>query len=243
MQLLKKIWFRDLCLKNGLMFTDEQIEQLEYYVVLLLEWNKKINIISRKDEENIWTNHILHCVCPLFMLDIKRNSSIVDIGTGGGLPGIPIKILRPDISLLCIDSTGKKIKAVSQMISDLKLENINTLWGRAEEIGLRPEYSRNFDFAIARAVAPLNELLFWSKNFLKTNEQIEFSMKANIHGRMNLNSPSLLAFKGGDVSKEIEIAKRREPQLNIQTIDLVFSGSEQLNTSEKKIIIAHFKKN
>jgi 16S rRNA (guanine527-N7)-methyltransferase len=90
----KKIWFRELCLKNGLTLTNKQLEQLDYYVVLLLEWNKKINIISRKDEENVWTYHILHSISPLFKIEIKQNSVIVDIGTGCGFPGIPIKILQ-----------------------------------------------------------------------------------------------------------------------------------------------------
>jgi len=235
----KKIWFRELCVKNGLIPTNNQLEQLDYYVVLLLEWNKKINIISRKDEENVWTYHILHSIAPLFEIEIKQNSAIVDIGTGGGLPGIPIKILRPDLSMLCIDSTGKKIKAVSQMISDIKLDNIQALWGRAEEIGSQPDYAWKFDFAIARAVAPLKDLLCWSKIFLKSKDQKRLT-KIHMNGRVDPNPPALLAFKGGDLSEEIEIAKRKYPQTNIQSIDLTFTGSKQLVASDKKILIVHF---
>ena len=233
----KKIWFRELCVKNGLIPTNNQLEQLDYYVVLLLEWNKKINIISRKDEENVWTYHILHSIAPLFEIEIKQNSAIVDIGTGGGLPGIPIKILRPDLSMLCIDSTGKKIKAVSQMISDIKLDNIQALWGRAEEIGSQPDYAWKFDFAIARAVAPLKDLLCWSKIFLKSKDQKRLT-KIHMNGRVDPNPPALLAFKGGDLSEEIEIAKRKYPQTNIQSIDLTFTGSKQLVASDKKILIS-----
>ena len=239
MQSEKKIWFRELCEKNGLTPTDDQLEQLDYYVVLLLEWNKKINIISRKDEENIWTYHILHSISPLLNIEIKQNSAIVDIGTGGGLPGIPIKILRPDLSMLCIDSTGKKIKAVSQMISDIKLDNIQALWGRAEEIGSQPDYAWKFDFAIARAVAPLKDLLCWSKIFLKSKDQKRLT-KIHMNGRVDPNPPALLAFKGGDLSEEIEIAKRKHPQINIESIDLTFTGSEQLIASDKKILVVHF---
>jgi 16S rRNA (guanine527-N7)-methyltransferase len=206
----------------------------------LLEWNKKINIISRKDEENVWTYHILHSISPLFKIEIKQNSAIVDIGTGGGLPGIPITILRPDISMLCIDSTGKKINAVSQMISDIKLNNIHALWGRAEEVGSQPEYAMKFDFVIARAVAPLKDLLFWSKIFLKKTETKKFAIKTHGNVRLDPNPPALLAFKGGDLSEEIEIAKRKYPQTNIQSIDLTFTGSEQLVASDKKILIVHF---
>jgi 16S rRNA (guanine527-N7)-methyltransferase len=236
----KKNWFREICIKNGLTPTNGQLEQLDYYVVLLLEWNKKINIISRKDEENVWTYHILHSISPLFRIEIKQSSAIVDIGTGGGLPGIPIKILRPDLSLLCIDSTGKKINAVSQMISDIKLTNIHALWGRAEELGLQPEYTGKFDFAIARAVAPLKDLLYWSRVFLKSINQNKIDAKANIKSLLDPNPPALIAFKGGDLSEEIESAKRKYPQINVQSIDLTFNESEHLIASDKKALIVHF---
>ena len=131
MQPEKKTWFRTLCIRNGFTPTDIQIEQLDQYVNFLLEWNKKINLISRKDEENIWTYHILHSVSPLFKVKIREGSRIVDIGTGGGLPGVPLKILRPDISLLCLDATRKKANAVSQMVEDLKIKNVNVIWGRS----------------------------------------------------------------------------------------------------------------
>jgi 16S rRNA (guanine527-N7)-methyltransferase len=236
----KMIWFHEICIKNGFVPTDEQLAQLEFYTALLKEWNKKINIISRKDEEQIWTYHLLHSISPFFLLDIEQNSVIVDIGTGGGLPGIPMKIVRPDLSILCIDSTGKKINAVEQMIHELRLNNIKALWGRAEEIGLRLEYAGKFDFAVARAVAPLKDLLSWSKVFLKRREKKEHAKKINDHGRIDPLSPAVLAFKGGDLMGEIETVQRQQPQLHIQSLDLLLKGSEQLSASDKKIVIAQF---
>lgn len=230
---------REICLKNGLNPTDFQINQLNYYVVLLLEWNKKINIISRKDEENVWTYHILHSISLLFKINIRERSSIVDIGTGGGLPGIPIKIMRPDLHVLCIDSTGKKINAVSQMIKDIKLDDIFAVWGRAEEFGSKSEYGGRFDFTIARAVAPLEDLIYWSKAFLKTDFQKRKSAEVIMNKRENPDPPALLAFKGGDLSREIETAKRKYQNLEIKSINLAFYGSEQLNASDKKILIVH----
>jgi 16S rRNA (guanine527-N7)-methyltransferase len=235
----KKIWFRDICIKNGLIPTDEQLEQLAYYVVLLLEWNKKINIISRKDEENIWTYHILHSISPLFKIEINQNSTMVDIGTGGGLPGVPIKIMRPDLSLLCIDSTGKKIKALSQMIKDINLDQIDAVWGRAEEIGLQSNYTGKFDFAIARAVAPLNDMIYWAKPFLKKDEKNKDVIKMAVDARIDPNPPALLVFKGGELSQEIEIAKRKQSQIKIETVDLAFKRSEQLIAADKKILVVH----
>ncbi len=239
MQHNRRNWFSDLCVHNGLMPTDYQLEQLEYYVNLLLEWNRKINLISRKDEENIWSYHILQCIALLFKVNFTKNSVIVDIGTGGGLPGVPLKIMRPDISMLCIDSTGKKVNAVLRMISDLELEDINVVWGRAEEVGLREEYLQKFDFTIARAVAPLNDLISWSNNFLKKKTKIEQSMNLNENNRIYLHSPALLAFKGGDLSKEIEVAQRQHPQIDVKLINLTFADSEQFVASDKKILIVH----
>jgi 16S rRNA (guanine527-N7)-methyltransferase len=238
-QLENKIWFRSLCVRNGFTPTDIQLEQLDQYVNLLLDWNKKINLISRKDEENFWTFHILHCVSPLFKLNITEGCKIVDIGTGGGLPGIPLKILRPDFSLLCLDATRKKASAVSQMVDELQLENVNVIWGRAEEIGMESEYLNKFDFAIARAVCQLNELIALSVNFLKKRNHSSSLVQTTNSGLTDTNPPALIAFKGGDLTQEIDLAKRQYPHTNINTIDLTFTGSEQLVASDKKILVVH----
>jgi 16S rRNA (guanine527-N7)-methyltransferase len=236
----KKLWFRTLCVKNGFLLTDFQLEQLDQYVNLLLDWNKKINLISRKDEENFWTYHILHSISPLFKLKLMEGSKIVDIGTGGGLPGIPLKILRPDISLICLDATRKKVNAVSQIVDELKLENVNVIWGRAEEIGMQSEYLHRFDFAIARAVCQLNELISLSINFLKKRNYSDLFEYTKSGGPIDPNPPALIAFKGGDLTQEIDMAKRQHPRVNINSVDLTFTGSEQLIASDKKILIVHF---
>src|SRR5512140_2094922 len=110
------IWFHNICRKNGLNPTDGQIRLLEQYVSYLLEWNQKINLISRKDEEQVWQNHILHSAAPLFKVKLDPNPRIMDLGTGGGLPGIPLKILVPESEFLLVDSTRKKTVAVQDMI-------------------------------------------------------------------------------------------------------------------------------
>ena len=239
MQSEKKIWFRTLCIKNGVTLTDLQLEQLDQYVNLLLDWNKKINLISRKDEENIWTYHILHSVSPLFKVKMKERSFVVDIGTGGGLPGIPLKILRPDISLLCLDATKKKVNSVLHMVDELKLQSVNIEWGRAEEIGRQPGYQHKFDFAIARAVCQLDELISFSINFLKKRNYSTSSINAINSNPFDLIPPALIAFKGGDLKQELDRARRKFPHVNINTIDLAFSGSEQLIASDKKIVVVH----
>jgi len=212
---------------------------MEQYVHLLLGWNKKINLISRKDEDNVWTYHILHSTSLLFKLDLKAGAAVIDIGSGGGLPGIPIKILRPDISLLCLDATKKKTFAVSQMIEELKLVDARTVWGRAEEIGLQSGYLHMFDYAVARAVCQLDELLTLSKNFLYKKEQSAISIDAPVSHSVETNPPALIAFKGGDVKRELERAVRKFPSVDIETIALSFKGSEQLDASDKKILVIH----
>lgn len=240
MQSEKTNWFRTLCVKNGFIPTDLQLEQLNQYVRLLLDWNKKINLISRKDEENVWTYHILHSISPLFKIKMREGSRIVDIGSGGGLPGIPLKILRPDISLLCLDATRKKTNSISQMVDELKLESVHVLWGRAEEVGLQPEYLHKFDFAIARAVCSLNELIALSINFLKKRNNPQ-SIETTINkGLIDADPPVLFAFKGGDLTKEIELAKQQYPHVNIRSIDLTLNGSEQLIASDKKLLLVYW---
>ena len=239
MQNENKIWFRTLCRRNEFAITDVQLDQLDHYVHMLLDWNKKINLISRKDEENFWTYHILHCISPLFKLKFKEGCKIVDIGTGGGLPGIPLKILRPDSSMLCLDATRKKANAVSQMVDELKLENVDVVWGRAEEIGMQSEHLHRFDFTIARAVCQLNELIALSLNFLKKRDSADSRETIKGNDDRDPNPPALLAFKGGDLIEEISAAQRQYPKGRIYSMDLSFPGSEQLIASDKKILIVH----
>jgi 16S rRNA (guanine527-N7)-methyltransferase len=235
----KKSWFNDICLKNGLDPTTGQKNKLDQFANLLLEWNRKINLISRKDEENIWTYHILHSISPLLKIEIPNGCTMIDIGTGGGLPGLPIKILRPDISMLCLDSTSKKVKAVKQIVDDLDLQDIKIVWGRAEEISLQSEYKGKFDFALARAVAPLSDLVLWSRSFLGNKTLEKKTERQNVGSRIDANPPVLLAFKGGDITKEIEIAIKKHAELEIKSIDLTIIGAEEFITSDKKLLVVH----
>ena len=162
----KALWLKAIFGKNGMELTAEQVSQLSEYVRLLLEWNQKVNLISRKDEANIWERHILHCAALVLLFDFPAGSKVIDIGTGGGLPGIPLKIFRPDLTVLLLDSTKKKIDAVSAMLSSLKLQNISAVWGRAEELATLPQYREQYHIAVARAVAQLPELIKWAEPFL-----------------------------------------------------------------------------
>src|SRR6266849_10544190 len=114
------VWFRSICQTNHHSVSDEQVDLIVKYVESLLEWNRKINLISRKDEEHIWTRHILGSIAILFHFYFYPGSSLIDIGTGGGLPGIPLAILNRHMDVTLLDSIQKKIRAVSEIVAKLK---------------------------------------------------------------------------------------------------------------------------
>jgi 16S rRNA (guanine527-N7)-methyltransferase len=166
-------------------FTDAQIEQLQALGKLYTGWNEKINVISRKDIEHLYLKHVLHSLSIAASFDFKDGTSIIDIGTGGGFPGIPLAIYFPNIHFHLVDSIGKKLKVVQEVAGAIHLKNITVAHTRAEEIK-----DRKFDFAVSRAVAPLKELWKWSRPLL--------SKKNNNH----FNN-GLICLKGGDLHQEI----------------------------------------
>jgi 16S rRNA (guanine527-N7)-methyltransferase len=228
-----EIWFRSVCSQSGLGIDDEKIKLLARYGDLLLEWNKKINLISRKDEANIWTAHLLHAVSPLIFLNVSPNAMILDLGTGGGLPGIPLSILRPDLNITLLDSTKKKIDAVSDMVQRLGLANVHTMWGRAEEVALKSEYYHKMDLVIARAVAPLRDLVKWSLPFF--GEGLE-------NNSDTLPMPALVTLKGGDLENEVLEIQNHKRIKNIRIIDLILKNLELPELQDKKIVVVEVTK-
>jgi 16S rRNA (guanine(527)-N(7))-methyltransferase RsmG len=238
------VWFQTACAQNDLRLTDEQLRLLEEYAVRLLEWNKKINLISRRDEENFWSRHILHCLSLIFKVEIPERVKILDLGTGGGLPGVVLKIVRPDILFTLLDSTQKKINVVKDLVGSLGLDGIDAVWGRAEDLGKRHEYAERYDVVVARAVGPLKDLVRWSYPFMKKsagardvgrNPEPELTRK-------RINNPALVAFKGGDM--DIEVGQlRTQPHVGpIATIELTLKGSTQLDDRDKKIVVVEFER-
>lgn len=206
--------------KNERTISREQFLQLEKYVSLLLEANKKVNLISRKDEGQVWENHILHSLSIYLMNKLENCSTLLDLGTGGGLPGIPIKIVCDNVSITLLDSTQKKIRVVSEIVKKLGLKQTNVACGRAEELGKRSEFFGKYDVVVSRAVAPLNELIKLSKPFLKKRG-------------------TLLALKGGDLSEEIRKSNSMK-LIELQVVNIELKGLEYLNDAEKKLVVVKF---
>jgi 16S rRNA (guanine527-N7)-methyltransferase len=205
---------------------DEQMRLLESFARQTTEWNEKINLISRKDVEQIWEKHILHSIALLCHAEIPLNCSLADIGTGGGFPGVPLKICRPDLHVVLIDSIRKKITALQEMIAGLqkqspRMAGIEAVCERAEELAKLPKYFHKFDVITARAVAPLDELVEWSKGLIK-------------------NGGKLVALKGGDIDAEIARTKKYKYVVDVKVGDLRLAGYDAYVAEEKKIVTVRY---
>jgi 16S rRNA (guanine527-N7)-methyltransferase len=227
--------FKTICSKNGVELDDEKVEKLREYVTGLLNWNTRINLISRNDISNVWLSHILHSLSVLFIVDIMPNRRILDLGTGGGLPGIPLAIARPDLIITLLDSVKKKTDAVQSIVNQVVLGNIEVVTGRAEE--MIPQLGRRFDVVVSRAVAPLVDLIKWSKPLLKVNPDSKPSAKNS--QRITISDSCLLSLKGGDLEKEIDTAKLKTNVKNIVTKNIMFSRSDEIGIEDKKLVIVH----
>ena len=222
--------------RNGLHCPDTQFERLERYVGHLLEWNQKVNLISRKDEGNVWTGHVLHSVSPLFRVDLPETLNVLDLGSGGGLPGIPLAILREGWSVVLMDSIQKKCTAVGDILNKLELSGrVSVFCGRAEEKVVLAKLAGKFDLVLARGVAPLSDLVQWSRPYLKKG--LKGSIREQTGRHYRLTPPALLAYKGGDLEDEIRQMQIKARADVSAAIPLVFDGSDAMGLLEKKLIV------
>ncbi len=175
----------ELVLKYFDDFTPLQLQQFAALEALYKDWNSKINVISRKDIDSLYEKHVLHSLAIATLADFEPGMQVIDIGTGGGFPGIPLAIFYPEVQFHLVDSIAKKLKVVSSVAETIGLQNVTTQHTRAEDI-----VNRKFDFAVSRAVAPLKDLWHWSKPLIKKTA----------------TSPipnGLICLKGGDLTQEI----------------------------------------
>jgi 16S rRNA (guanine527-N7)-methyltransferase len=185
-------------------FPDLSKKQSEQFVALdelYKEWNSKINVISRKDIDSLYEKHILHSLSIAAVFHINEESRVLDIGTGGGFPGIPLAIFFPEVSFHLIDSIGKKIRVVEEVASAVGLSNVTAQQIRAEEL-----VNKKFDVVVSRAVAPLKELCTWSKPLLKKNTSLPMAGARSAvqpDSRQLPPASGLICLKGGDLNQEI----------------------------------------
>lgn len=148
-------------------FTDEMIRSAANYASYLLEENQKMNLTAIVDEEEMAVKHFADSLCLLKYADIPQRSSLIDVGTGAGFPGMVLKIFRPDLKLTLADALKKRCLFLERLCGELEITDISVLWGRAEELGRREELRGQYDFSTARAVASLPILLEYCTPFLK----------------------------------------------------------------------------
>ncbi|PDH52843.1 MAG: 16S rRNA (guanine(527)-N(7))-methyltransferase RsmG [Bacteroidetes bacterium MED-G17] len=169
-------------------------------------WNEKINLISRKDIPHLETRHFLHSAAIANFADFKKDNKVLDIGTGGGFPGVVLAILYPDVHFHLVDSIGKKIKVVEDIKQKLDLENITASHGRVESL------ANEYHFAVTRAVAPLDVLVKWTKTNIKYK---------------------LYALKGGDLQGEIDTLSNKHPEIRVKSYKLKASFKESFFETKK----------
>ena len=197
-------------------FSPTQVKQIAALEHLYKEWNSKINVISRKDIEGLYEKHVLHSLAIAAVFQFEPGMEILDIGTGGGFPGIPLAIFFPEVKFHLADSIAKKLKVVDAIAEELELKNITTQHVRVEEIK-----NKKFDFVVSRAVAPLKDLWKWSKPLLRHKEQVTRSKNADSELRTpnsELPSPGLICLKGGDLTAEIHESGTRPRVMEISDL-------------------------
>jgi 16S rRNA (guanine527-N7)-methyltransferase len=172
-------------LKNFPNLTEIQIEQFSKLAALYKFWNEQINVISRKDIDEIYTHHILHSLGIAKVQSFLPNSKVLDIGTGGGFPGIPLAILFPETQFYLVDSIGKKIKVVNEVSTALGLTNIKAEHMRAELV------KEEFDFIVSRAVTKMDDFVKWTKGKIAKKQRHELKN-------------GILYLKGGDLTEELQ---------------------------------------
>ena len=190
----------DTILKYFSEFTPNQLQQFGALESLYKDWNDKINVISRKDVGSIYLHHVLHSLTIAAVADFKDGMEVIDIGCGGGFPGVPLAIFFPEVSFHLVDSIGKKLKVVQAVCEAANIKNITTQHTRAEEIK-----GRKFHFAVSRAVAPLKDMWQWANPLIRKGHTAEL---AN----------GLICLKGGDLHMEISDSNTRPRMIPVYDI-------------------------
>ena len=178
--------------------SEKQLEQFELLFPLYTEWNEKINVISRKDIDHVMLHHVLHSLAIAKIIDFRPGTEILDVGTGGGFPGIPLAILFPECQFLLVDSIGKKIKVVEEVAKALGLLNVQAIHARAEDI------DQDFEFVVSRAVTRITPFYYWVRKKISPN---------HFHAMRN----GILYLKGGDLTEELEEFGKKHKLFDIST--------------------------
>ncbi len=214
---MDEIEFWSICSANGLVLSQEQMAQFERFVGDILYWNERVNLISRRDTDQIWLHHMLHSVALFFTGAMPKSGRVIDIGTGGGLPGIPLKIVNPKYDVTLLDSIAKKVSTTGMIAGHVTQQGLRAVRLRAEELVNDAKLKGPYDLVVSRATAPLVDLMKWSLPILRPQ------------------SP-LLTLKGGELTEEIRQAQTKFPGASIAVIPLRVRGVDWFASEEKKVV-------
>ncbi|CEN36992.1 16S rRNA (guanine(527)-N(7))-methyltransferase RsmG [Capnocytophaga cynodegmi] len=192
--------------------TEKQISQFEKLKSVYEQWNAKINVISRKDMDSFYERHVLHSLAIAKIVSFLADSEVLDVGTGGGFPGVPLAILFPQTKFTLVDSIGKKIKVVEEVCKELDIKNVTAINSRVEQI------DKKFDFIVSRAVTQMPEFVKWVRGKIK---------KSSKHSLDN----GILYLKGGDLTEELASFK------NIQLYEISNFFSEEFFETKKVVYL------
>ena len=204
----------ELILKYFPNLTEKKIQQFSQLQNLYTDWNAQINVISRKDMDNLYIKHVLHSLAIAKVIDFSDGSKILDVGTGGGFPGIPLAILFPEVDFLLVDSIGKKIKVVNEVANSIGLKNLRAQHTRAEQV------VGQFDFVVSRAVTKMKVFQQWVRK--------RISVKQN-----NTLFNGILYLKGGDLTEELKGIK------NVDLYDIPNFFDEEFFETKKVVYIGY----
>ena len=203
--------------------TASQKRQIEAIGPLYADWNSKINVISRKDIESLYTKHVLHSLALAAVFDFKPGMQVMDIGAGGGFPSLPLAIMFPEVGFLAVDSIRKKLSVIEAVADGAGIANLETLHTRAEDIR-----NQKFDCVVSRAVAPLKDLWAWTHRLMRPASVVKKQFMAP---ESEENIPlGLICLKGGDLAQEISDSGKRP---RIWEIEKLF---EEADFKEKYVL-------
>jgi len=210
--------FWTICSSNNIFLDLEQIDNFKRFQTEIVYWNERVNMISRKDIDFLLERHILHSLSIMKYQEFPSKARVLDVGTGGGFPGIPLKIALPELYMTLVDSISKKLKIAEMMANHTGLRNIEAFPLRVEDLSNEIRYRKYFDFIISRAVASSDKIYLWTKDLLKDKGKI-------------------ILWKGGDLSNELEELKQIAPNVKIETVPIRLFGFDYFEKEDKKFVI------
>lgn len=217
--------FEEMLDEFNISYTDRMIEQFNLYYDILIQWNKFMNLTGITEYYDVTVKHFIDSLSIVKIIDMTNVTSLIDVGTGAGFPGVPIKIIFPHIKICLLDSLNKRVKFLNEIISKLDLDNISALHGRAEEIAKRGEYREKYDLCVSRAVANLSSLSEYCLPFVKKGGQF-ISYKSSDIDKELLSSKHAISVLGGKIE---DIIKFKLPNTDIDRSLILINKVNETN--------------